>query len=218
MFVHFGLQLAARPGNLQHRLFGLERENAETTAAAQHRRKKHIFQRPLRTSTVFCVLPDRPPESGGGSTKRTSQYSFGDVSRSRLVVCLIRLWRQVVFIHLVPSVLNAAQNRKDIAARPAVLGAELAGEALAVSEAPVDDQAVQSLAVDSPTVPKSVGFRHLHGPYGINTGLNGLDHVACIARPQLRFGVWRSGGRHRSHLRVAKSAVKGLPAQSSVRA
>ncbi len=39
----------------------------------------------------------------------------------------------------------------DLSSRSTVLGAELAGEALPVSEAPIDDQPGQSLSVDRPT-------------------------------------------------------------------
>ena len=52
----------------------------------------------------------------------------------------IPLGRPPVFAHFVPDVLDAAEDRKHLAAGPTVLGAELAGEALAVAEAPVDNQ------------------------------------------------------------------------------
>jgi hypothetical protein len=52
----------------------------------------------------------------------------------------IPLRRPAVFALLVADVLDAAEDRKDLAARAAVLGAELAGEALAIAEALVDDQ------------------------------------------------------------------------------
>ena len=52
----------------------------------------------------------------------------------------IPLGRPIVFAHLVADVLDAAQDRKNLAARATVLGSELAGEALSVAEAPVDDE------------------------------------------------------------------------------
>jgi len=56
-----------------------------------------------------------------------------------------------VLTHLVPDVLDSAEDRKNCAAGAAVLGAELAGEALAVAEAPIDDQPRQLLSVDGPS-------------------------------------------------------------------
>jgi len=56
-----------------------------------------------------------------------------------------------VLAHFVADVLNAAKHRMDLSSGPAVLGAELAGEALPVSEAPIDDQPGQSLSIDGPT-------------------------------------------------------------------
>lgn len=52
----------------------------------------------------------------------------------------IPLGRSAVLSHLVADVLDAAEDGEDFAAGAAVLGAELACEALAVAEAPVDDQ------------------------------------------------------------------------------
>jgi hypothetical protein len=49
-----------------------------------------------------------------------------------------------VFTHFVAYILDAAQDREDLAARAAVLGSELAGKTLAVAKAPVDDQPGQS--------------------------------------------------------------------------
>ncbi len=69
----------------------------------------------------------------------------------------IPLGRAAVLALLVADVLDSAEDRKDLAARAAVLGAELTGEALAVPEAPVDDQPSEPLAVDGP-------------PYGVQIG------------------------------------------------
>ena len=51
----------------------------------------------------------------------------------------IPLGRPVVFTHFVADVLDATEDRKHLAARDAVLGSELAGKALTVAKAPVDD-------------------------------------------------------------------------------
>lgn len=59
------------------------------------------------------------------------------------------LGRSTVFAHLVPDVLHVAEDRKHLAAGAAVLGSKLTGEALAVAEAPVDDQRSQPRSVDS---------------------------------------------------------------------
>jgi len=67
------------------------------------------------------------------------------------MVRAIPLGRPSVLTLLVADVLNAAENREHLAASSPVLGSELAGEALTVAEAPVDDQPCQSLAVDGPT-------------------------------------------------------------------
>ena len=66
------------------------------------------------------------------------------------MVCTIPLGCSTVLAQLVADILDAAEDRKHLAARAAVLGTELAGEALAVSEVPVDDQPGQLLAVDVP--------------------------------------------------------------------
>ena len=52
----------------------------------------------------------------------------------------IPLGRPTIFPHLIADILDAAEDGKYLAARATVLGAELAGKALGVSEAPVDDQ------------------------------------------------------------------------------
>ena len=62
----------------------------------------------------------------------------------------IPVWRPIVFTLLVADVLDAAEDRKHFAPRATILRSELTGEALAVAEAPVDDQPSQSLAVDGP--------------------------------------------------------------------
>lgn len=81
------------------------------------------------------------------------------------MVRVIPLRCAAVFTHFVTDVLNAAENRKHLAARAAVLGAELTGEALAVAEAPVDDQPGEPLAVDG----KSITQWHspIHRRYGM---------------------------------------------------
>ncbi len=81
----------------------------------------------------------------------------------RSMIPPIPLWSTVVFPHFVTDVQDAAQDRIDLAPSPTVLGSELAGKALAVPEAPVDDQPGQSLAVDGPTPrsPDESGCRHV---------------------------------------------------------
>ena len=44
-----------------------------------------------------------------------------------------------ILTHLVADILDAAEDWKHLAARATVLGSELAGEALAVAKAPIDD-------------------------------------------------------------------------------
>ena len=68
--------------------------------------------------------------------------------------------RPTVFAHLIADVLNAAQNRKHLAARATVLRPELTSEALSIAEAPIDDQPRQPLAVDGPAprCPDRAGF------------------------------------------------------------
>ncbi len=57
----------------------------------------------------------------------------------RPVIGPIPLRRPAVFAEIVADVLNTAQGREYVAAGAAVLGAKLAGEALSVAEAPVDN-------------------------------------------------------------------------------
>lgn len=61
----------------------------------------------------------------------------------------IPLGRASILALLVADVLDAAEDRKHLATRATVLGSELAGEALAVTEAPVDDQPGEPLAVSA---------------------------------------------------------------------
>jgi hypothetical protein len=63
----------------------------------------------------------------------------------------IPLQSPVIFAHFVTNVLDVTQDRIDLATSATVLGSELAGEALSVPEAPVDDEPSQSRSVDSPT-------------------------------------------------------------------
>ena len=68
------------------------------------------------------------------------------------MVRAIPLCCAAVFTHLVADVLDAAEDRKHLTARATVLGSELAGDALAVAEAPVDDQPSQLRSVDRPVL------------------------------------------------------------------
>lgn len=62
----------------------------------------------------------------------------------------IPLWRPPILTLLAADVLDAAEDQKYLAARSTVLGSELAGEANAVTETPVDDQPGELLAVNVP--------------------------------------------------------------------
>lgn len=93
----------------------------------------------------------------------------------RPVVGAIPLRRPVVLSFSIADVLHSAENREDLAPRAAVLGSELAGEALSVSEAPVDDQPRQSLAVNGP-IPR----RPVRGLV-INAAVNAESQLNCAS-------------------------------------
>jgi hypothetical protein len=59
----------------------------------------------------------------------------------------IPIRRPTIFTHFVADVLDATKNGMNFAANASVLGSELAGKALAVAKAPVDDQPGEPLAV-----------------------------------------------------------------------
>ena len=62
----------------------------------------------------------------------------------------IPLWRSAILSHFISNVLDAAEDREDLTAGTAALGAELACEALPVAEAPVDDQPQEAFLTDRP--------------------------------------------------------------------
>ena len=82
------------------------------------------------------------------------------------MICAIPLRRATILPHLVADILNATKHRINFAAGATVLRAELAGEALAVAEAPVHDQPGQSLAIDGPTPwrPNGTGLEQTKRP------------------------------------------------------
>ncbi len=62
-----------------------------------------------------------------------------------------------ILAQFVTDVLDAAEDGKDLATGAAVLGAELAGEAFPVAEAPVDNQSGQARAVNRPSPGDQIG-------------------------------------------------------------
>ena len=68
----------------------------------------------------------------------------------RSIIRSIPLRRAAVLTHRIADVLDAAEDRKHLAAGATVLGSELAGKALAVAKAPVDDQPGEAIAVNGP--------------------------------------------------------------------
>jgi len=95
-----------------------------------------------------------------------------------------------VLAHFVPDVLDAAENRKYLPARATVLGSKLAGEALPVAEAPVDDQPGESLAVDGPSprgvqimAPASNYLGYVRSDCGSCPSCDQLSPVANPRRP-----------------------------------
>lgn len=69
----------------------------------------------------------------------------------------IPIWRAVVFALLVAYVLDAAQHRKDLSTRAAVVLLELAGEALLVARAPVRDKPNEPAVVHGPALTRLQG-------------------------------------------------------------
>jgi len=63
----------------------------------------------------------------------------------------VPFWRSSIFPKLIADVLDAAEDRKYLAAGATVLGTELAGEALSITKTPVDDQPGEAFAIDGPT-------------------------------------------------------------------
>ena len=92
------------------------------------------------------------------AARKVSAAYVGDSRRS--VVGSIPIGRPGILAHLVSDILDAAEDWKHLAARAMVLGPELAGEALAVVEAPTDDQPNVSLVDDRSTQgrPDGIGF------------------------------------------------------------
>ena len=69
----------------------------------------------------------------------------------RPVVRSVPLGCSTILAQFVTDVLDAAEDGKDLATGAAVLGAELAGEAFPVAEAPVDNQSGQARPVNRPS-------------------------------------------------------------------
>ncbi len=129
--------------------YATTRHNSDEGEHSQHLRERLIDnqgQLPLR---------DRAGRSRCfASLRLVLQLKSADLSISghprRPVVFSVTVWRPPILAHLVADVLDATEDRKHLAARPTVLGAELAGEALAVAEAPVDDDPSHARSVDGP--------------------------------------------------------------------
>lgn len=112
----------------------------------------------------------------------------------RSVIRPIPFRRPIVLTLFVADVLHAAENRKHFAARAAVLGTELAGEALPVAETPVDDQPGEPLAVDGPPPrrPDRAGFA-IVGTMGRRFASRLVVSLRrCLARCLATTVSWRS--------------------------
>jgi hypothetical protein len=97
---------------------------------------------------AFGRLGTAPEELSCSNPKFGIFRAVGDPGSA--AVGPIPLGRPAVLTLFVPDVLDSTEDRKHLAAGAAVLGAELAGEALPVSTAPVDDQPGQTRSVDRP--------------------------------------------------------------------
>lgn len=98
----------------------------------------------------------------------------------RPVIRPIPLGRSPVLAHLVADVLDAAEGGKHFAAGAAVAVAELAGEALFVASAPVEDQPSQPRPVDRPAPGRPDGT----GLAGVVFVRAGLGLWLVVARGQ----------------------------------